>query len=211
MSQRDVYDTRRFINGKEYGCVNEFNGGTTCYEINRGTVYKDRDGNEIDPTKGPFERDPNEADKPTPSTVPPEPPSTGALVGRLIGGLIGNAVQGRNVLDPRGFPVPPSLLGGVVGGRRPNDLREQVIKILEENKKRATGTTGSQGGVLTGETPDLGKPEMIELEVEPFEGASRETLTDFLFKRAGAADVGKSLALGKDYKVGPGATPMFMK
>ena len=53
--------------------------------------------------------------EPGPSTVPPTPPSTGELVGRLIGGLIGNAVQGRNVLDPRGFPVPPSVLGGVVG------------------------------------------------------------------------------------------------
>ena len=149
--------------------------------------------------------------EPGPSTVPPTPPSTGELVGRLIGGLIGNAVQGRNVLDPRGFPVPPSLLGGVVGSRRPNDLREQVIKILEENQKGATGTTVSRGGVLTGETPDLGKPEMIELEVIPFEDADRETVTDFLFKRAGAADVGKDLGVSKDYQVGPGATPILRK
>ena len=149
--------------------------------------------------------------EPGPSTVPPTPPSTGELVGRLIGGLIGNAVQGRNVLDPRGFPVPPSVLGGVVGGRRPNDLREQVLKIIEENKKGATGTTVSRGGVLTGETPDLGKPEVIELEVIPFEDADREAVTDFLFKRAGAADVGKGLGVSKAYEVGPGATPILRR
>ena len=149
--------------------------------------------------------------KPGPSTAPPTPPSTGELVGRLIGGLIGNAVQGRNVLDPRGFPAPPSLLGGVVGSRRPNDLREQVLKIIEENKKAATGTPVSRGGVLTGETPDMGEPEQIELEVIPFEDADRETVTDFLFKRAGAADVGKGLGVSKDYQVGPGATPILRR
>ena len=161
------------------------------------------------PPDNPNERPESPDFKPGPSTAPPTPPSTGELVGRLIGGLIGNAVQGRNVLDPRGFPVPPSLLGGVVGGRRPNDLREQVLKIIEENKKGATGKTVSRGGVLTGETPDLGKPEMIEFEVVPLQDASRGTLTDFLFKRA--IEGGKELGLGTEYKVSPEATPKFRR
>jgi hypothetical protein len=98
----------------------------------------------------------------------------------------------------------------VVGGRRPNDLREQVLKIIEENKKAATGTPASRGGVLTGETPDMGKPEQIELEVIPLEDADREAVTNFLFKRAGEGGVG-GLGLSKEYQVGPEATPMFMK